>query len=690
MITLLRKQLKKIQMKVYICLLLAISPIFAANWPFPTDNCSYTTNSFYVSSATHYGGCIWKTKVGTPQTNLRSVDATVSSGSSKTCVANAAKYQMVYGLLMAGQFSCDTTLHENFFKWVAKATTEMLTPESGTGACDGYHQCLVMQKMYEYRAATMMTITESPTCATNILANWSACDMIMQNQSSTNSQINEVMEHIVHAITDVGMYRAMPNIFGFETGTLLHAAFTESVTNGLNDDSSYNTPQFMANAEGHVRIKIQEYIYMLWGSCSGFFKAYGNAQASEWKDPELSCEGTVKTKNPKGAYLYKHVISKILKMPSTATLTALGTFKSGGTPAAAPTLTDGVSNDTVCKCTCTAGCCNDTPFGDAAMYGKCTQPTGITASSELTCPTVASSSSSPSSCPSSNSNSSSSSSSTSSSSSSSSSSSTSSSTSTSTTSTSSKTHCKKDKYCSTCNTTSGACTACPGSAIVKSTNGVVLTNGTCAAMTTANKPTVGAAHVEAYYGATRATTSFSCTNQYLFGCKTGYYAYIDETNTALTGCYATGTLSAAPLSSISGTPTTTNVKYVIGCNTASSKYWSVKGCLSGKVSDTAANMTKNCNGTSTITNCASGSWSNGSQICVACNTGYVVNSTGSACIASSTVKALANCQAANADGTTCSTCIYDAYFNGSGVCTKSAFLRIISGFALALITYVVS
>jgi len=85
-------------------------------------------------------------------------------------------------------------------------------------------------------------------------------------------------------------------------------------------------------------------------------------------------------KNPKGYYLYNNVIVKVLKLPTTATLTALGKFASGETPEAAPTLTAGTTSNSVCTCNCSAGCCAATPTGTAATYG--TAPTGLTSTTD--------------------------------------------------------------------------------------------------------------------------------------------------------------------------------------------------------------------------------------------------------------------------------------------------------------------
>merc|ERR1712230_96778 len=112
-------------------------------------------------------------------------------------------------------------------------------------------------------------------------------------------------------------------------------------------------------------------------------------------------------------------------------------------------------------------------------------------------------------------------------------------------------------------------------------------------------------------------------------------------------------------------------------------------CTGGKRPDTAANAYKNCSGTSGITNCDSGAYASTSataETCVLCKSGYTLNSTGTACLTNTT--ALANCSVANAAGTACATCDKSSYFNGSGVCMKSAFLKVASLMGLAILALI--
>ena len=79
---------------------------------------------------------------------------------------------------------------------------------------------------------------------------------------------------------------------------------------------------------------MQKYFYWLVTTAWGFQATYG-ASSTEWPYTSFinlqACD-----KNPRGVDLYNNVISKIIKMPSTTTLTSLGNLMSGGTPDTSP------------------------------------------------------------------------------------------------------------------------------------------------------------------------------------------------------------------------------------------------------------------------------------------------------------------------------------------------------------------
>merc|ERR1712151_341631 len=244
-------------------------------------------------------------------------------------------------------------------------------------------------------------------------------------------------------------------------------------------------------------------------------------------------------------------------------------------------------------------------------------------------------------------------------------------------------NCLKASMCQSCNTTTSLCSACSGLSTFKG-GARYLNSGVCSVAGAAQKPTVGSAHLANMMGTTRATASYTGSN--MFVCKSGYYAYIDEVTTNLSGCYASSGVASAPLSNITGNPVTANGTYVVGVKTSTTTYWNLLMCTGGKRPDSAANAFKNCTGTSGITNCDSGVYASTSataETCAACKSGYVLKSDATACLTATT--ALANCQQADTAGTACATCDSTSYMGGKGVCVKTAFLKVMSIMGIALL-----
>lgn len=246
-------------------------------------------------------------------------------------------------------------------------------------------------------------------------------------------------------------------------------------------------------------------------------------------------------------------------------------------------------------------------------------------------------------------------------------------------------NCPATSYCRQCDTSTGYCTDCPGyRSFFKGP--MYLSNNVCVAMTDANKPSVGASNVDLYTGSasTRLTANYNGTTN-TFVCKSGYYAYWSNTTTE-SGCYASSATSDALRTGVSGTPTTTNCTYTVGLKTSSTSSWHCYNCTTGKAPSSSSNNGVNCTGTTSITNCASGTYSSTTATCQQCSSGYVLANDALSCIAATT--ATANCYQLASGNTACQTCDNLSYFGGAGVCVKSAFLKAFSGLLVAFLVFI--
>jgi len=239
--------------------------------------------------------------------------------------------------------------------------------------------------------------------------------------------------------------------------------------------------------------------------------------------------------------------------------------------------------------------------------------------------------------------------------------------------------CLAASYCATCS--NSTCSACPLGTSFKQ-GAMALSSGKCVARTTAQKVPVGAANVDAYTSSTATTLDVVC--------KSGYYAWNDSVDTTKKGCYATSTLTSAPLNQITAQTVTTglvasptgitNCAYIIGTYSANAKGWSCGRCKSGYTLATATS----CTSSVSITNCDIASTISSTTYCTACKSGYVVNSGATACVAETTTTK--NCAVLATGNTACGTCDKSSYFSGTA-CVKAAFLKAFSVLLLGMMLY---
>merc|ERR1712196_747696 len=152
-------------------------------------------------------------------------------------------------------------------------------------------------------------------------------DIITVGQSSggNKGQINEIIEHLLHAISDVGLSKQYPKQWGFQATSEVSLAMKEAIANKV-----YNVEDYKAIPEPpRHRIEVQEYAYWLIIGCWGFRDIY-----TDDKEGEFSAKNNaaIKVGNPKGYKLFWSTVGKIMKMPTKATMDMLGRLLKGQTP----------------------------------------------------------------------------------------------------------------------------------------------------------------------------------------------------------------------------------------------------------------------------------------------------------------------------------------------------------------------
>jgi hypothetical protein len=125
-------------------------------------------------------------------------------------------------------------------------------------------------------------------------------------------QVNEVVEHILHHVTDVGLHYTFPDEWGISRTSKLYQATQEAI-----DKKYYDVRQY-GKTDNEIRnlVLLQEYAYWVIFTAWDLYEPYG--PEAEWtgiKNPD-----DLKNKLPLSYELFKSTIPKVMVSPSRSTL----------------------------------------------------------------------------------------------------------------------------------------------------------------------------------------------------------------------------------------------------------------------------------------------------------------------------------------------------------------------------------
>lgn len=249
-------------------------------------------------SSTHIGGAVLKEPA-----NEKVTDVYTDTGIQKTNeFGKFTKMMKVYGIT----FIAKDDISDDFMLKVAQTTKEMFVK---TDATDSVLQEQILQSLHRYNALLPIVKSENDMeNATDLMKKYSICDIIMETK---DNQTMEVVEHILHAVTDVGLHYAMNEEWGLQESSKL-----TSVMNKAIDGKFYNTSSYkdMPNTI-RDRVLKQEFAYWLITSSWNIQQQYGLGE-EEWT---LSTPEKISTSFKDGEELYNTVI-KVITLPSAENL----------------------------------------------------------------------------------------------------------------------------------------------------------------------------------------------------------------------------------------------------------------------------------------------------------------------------------------------------------------------------------
>ena len=204
---------------------------------------------------------------------------------------------------------------------VAKTITEVF-PQDGT--IDGALQKEVLRSMYRYRALIPLFKGRDRDFSPAEQAAWdytrsqnSVCDIIMELEPGPG-QVNEVVEHILHWVTDVGLHYTFPDEWGISETSKLYQAMLEAVdkkyyNRGRSGQIESEDPD---RRERRLRVTLQEFAYWAIFTAWNLMEPYG-PKGDEWTIKDRS---DLKTKLPQLYEVYEQTVVKIMASPNLSTL----------------------------------------------------------------------------------------------------------------------------------------------------------------------------------------------------------------------------------------------------------------------------------------------------------------------------------------------------------------------------------
>ncbi|MCT4620091.1 MAG: hypothetical protein N4A62_11955 [Marinisporobacter sp.] len=221
------------------------------------------------------------------------------------------KKMVVYGIT----FVAKDDVSDEFMLKVAKTMKEMFTQKEGI---DLNLQENVLQNLYKYNALIPVVKGEFNLESSNkemekfskIERENSICDIIMEG---SEYQTLEVVEHILHTVTDVGLHYALTDQWGLTKESMVYKSMQEAI-----DKNYYNISGYEDIPEGSTkeRILIQEFAYWVISSAWNVQESYGLGE-EEWS---LKNRETLKESLLSAYNLYEMNIPKIMTVPSKETL----------------------------------------------------------------------------------------------------------------------------------------------------------------------------------------------------------------------------------------------------------------------------------------------------------------------------------------------------------------------------------
>jgi len=205
-------------------------------------------------------------------------------------------------------------ISNDFMQNVGNTISDMFSITSDT---DLDMQRQVIESLYKYKTVIPLFYGEDWNISYSEENSWdetsaanSLCDIIMED---IPNQVMEVVEHILHHVTDVGLHYAMNDDWGLLSDSELYRVTNDAIISG-----DYNIAQYSDIDEEDVRNRVilQEYAYWIIYTSWDLRQKYGPAE-SEWS---IMSRNELITKQSGSYDLFTRTIPKVMTCPSDSIL----------------------------------------------------------------------------------------------------------------------------------------------------------------------------------------------------------------------------------------------------------------------------------------------------------------------------------------------------------------------------------
>ena len=256
------------------------------------------------------GGCVISNGINEIPTDLRAIGPITRTNDFRPFT----KKMVVFGItLISGD-----DVSDEFMLEIAEIIEEIFSEHTETNS---ELQNKLLGNLYKYKATIPIFNGEPDFLKSShwleyefLKKNNSICDVIMKHQLADKDQANEIIEHLLHIISDVGLLYTFPDIWGIAEDSLIHSVMVESIEEGVFNVEDYFLDGFSGEEEIMRRILIQEFAY--WGIVT-FWNLLSEIAPDDY-DSEWEIENTeeLRLRIPRFEVLLKQTVAEVMTVPT--------------------------------------------------------------------------------------------------------------------------------------------------------------------------------------------------------------------------------------------------------------------------------------------------------------------------------------------------------------------------------------